>query len=99
MEPVLGGRDDLAGGAAAVSSVNLPTIAYRLPSWVRPQWSPSLADGTTQAGRERRAAIARPQWSPSLADGTTRVIRVLHEDQLLAAMEPVLGGRDDSAVV
>jgi len=39
----------------------------------KPQWSPSLADGTT-----RRASLAEyraaqgPQWSPSLADGTTR---------------------------
>jgi len=35
MEPVLGGRDDLAGGIAARRESALP------------QWSPSLADGTT----------------------------------------------------
>jgi len=43
------------------------------------------------------AAIMSPQWSPSLADGTTPE----HRPQLVqlhwAAMEPVLGGRDDPA--
>jgi len=40
----------------------------------------------------------RPQWSPSLADGTTVHLRVGHRQQDGAAMEPVLGGRDDSDI-
>jgi len=36
MEPVLGGRDDP------------PPAEVREPAPVKPQWSPSLADGTTR---------------------------------------------------
>jgi len=45
------------------------------PAWDRrpaPQWSPSLADGTTKGLTDANQAIYWPQWSPSLADGTTR---------------------------
>jgi len=36
-----------------------------------PQWSPSLADGTTGINWNGLARLPQPQWSPSLADGTT----------------------------
>ncbi len=84
-----------------------------------PQWSPSLADGTTDYARpvwygirgrngarpwrtgrptpagSMNSKLAEPQWSPSLADGTTRTTSRKAEQPVLAAMEPVLGGRDD----
>jgi len=108
MEPVLGGRDD-----AASSGVSSRAAAM-------PQWSPSLADGTTgmliptpsphrtcrngaRPWRTGRLAgggscsppRCKPQWSPSLADGTTVQARGRHPQLRVAAMEPVLGGRDD----
>jgi len=42
--------------------------AARIPT---PQWSPSLADGTTRIRPSGRRTRVSPQWSPSLADGTT----------------------------
>jgi len=36
-----------------------------------PQWSPSLADGTTSYIAGLYTSVSTPQWSPSLADGTT----------------------------
>jgi len=64
-----------------------------------PQWSPSLADGTTPSAVIDRVCLVQPQWSPSLADGTTRLPLAVRPQQLRAAMEPVLGGRDDSPAV
>jgi len=62
-----------------------------------PQWSPSLADGTTCSGMVGLLGLALPQWSPSLADGTTPRLRHALSVAAGAAMEPVLGGRDDCA--
>jgi len=108
MEPVLGGRDD-AGTAGGTLALGVP-----------PQWSPSLADGTTGHGQKvvRHPSHCRngarpwrtgrrdgtipapvtitPQWSPSLADGTTSTRPYGALLSYEAAMEPVLGGRDDS---
>jgi len=69
------------------------------PVWLPPpQWSPSLADGTTGMGKSPlELTWAQPQWSPSLADGTTRPARCGDGRAGVAAMEPVLGGRDDLA--
>jgi len=85
MEPVLGGRDDAIALARGLG-------------WLHgPQWSPSLADGTTSPWESAPAShAAAPQWSPSLADGTTANYRVLAASVCYAAMEPVLGGRDDA---
>jgi len=83
MEPVLGGRDDEGRHPNR-------SHARRMP-----QWSPSLADGTTSRSSHRGAQPALPQWSPSLADGTTRDPAQRQVRRLPAAMEPVLGGRDD----
>jgi len=58
MEPVLGGRDDVLAG-------------WDGPAVIRPQWSPSLADGTTESVLKFHREAYEPQWSPSLADGTT----------------------------
>jgi len=107
MEPVLGGRDDSAPATTPGSRSS------------RPQWSPSLADGTTLTGgssgtsppgrngarpwrtgrpylqlSQSLSGIA-PQWSPSLADGTTMAPGGTGTAVTGAAMEPVLGGRDD----
>jgi len=60
-----------------------------------PQWSPSLADGTTAHRPPQCIVMTLPQWSPSLADGTTRNRYRLPVPVPEAAMEPVLGGRDD----
>jgi len=60
-----------------------------------PQWSPSLADGTTLALALLVIDQGMPQWSPSLADGTTRHRQDPGRRPGQAAMEPVLGGRDD----
>jgi len=158
MEPVLGGRDDsptALPGRTSASSRNGARpwrtgrhcdLGYGQELRVKPQWSPSLADGTTSiisrgicvsryavmepvlGGRDdpelmivgsgqtvrrngarpwrtgRRAHGPRrphrrrqPQWSPSLADGTTRSADAAGRRPGLAAMEPVLGGRDDLA--
>jgi len=59
MEPVLGGRDDRPEAAIIVRCRHLP------------QWSPSLADGTTERLTAAPDCVLWPQWSPSLADGTT----------------------------
>jgi len=85
MEPVLGGRDDGP----------LPPRPSRAPT--SPQWSPSLADGTTDTRYGGSFSCTTPQWSPSLADGTTTGRRHLAPRCPRAAMEPVLGGRDDPA--
>jgi len=87
MEPVLGGRDD--GQQKYVAGV----------SGDAPQWSPSLADGTTGEHVARQHQRCVPQWSPSLADGTTGARAPAGTDVLGAAMEPVLGGRDDVTVL
>ncbi len=79
----------LADGTTAIT-------AEILLNGVWPQWSPSLADGTTR--RSRRPPCPRrsgPQWSPSLADGTTVTRLAVTVGDVRAAMEPVLGGRDD----
>jgi len=59
MEPVLGGRDDLRYSMADAIALeaamepvlggrdDAPPITDRPASVNRPQWSPSLADGTT----------------------------------------------------
>ncbi len=86
MEPVLGGRDDVQV---------LNDIGFQ---GIMPQWSPSLADGTTGLYLEGQpVSPAQPQWSPSLADGTTAQRRIRQLRGGAAAMEPVLGGRDDNA--
>jgi len=85
MEPVLGGRDDptrQSGGCASAGSRN-GARPWRTGRRIvcgagstkrrRPQWSPSLADGTTRAEPGFRVDLERPQWSPSLADGTTEL--------------------------
>jgi len=109
MEPVLGGRDDLTllgdGRIAAVAPQWSPVLGGRddgatmclaMSASTGPQWSPSLADGTTLPQTAGALRDEAPQWSPSLADGTTRLApRGDARPRSLAAMEPVLGGRDD----
>jgi len=85
MEPVLGGRDDPAGGRC------LRRITASR-NGARP-WRTGRRDAHSCTRRVPRT----PQWSPSLADGTTRRPRGTVVPALAAAMEPVLGGRDDRA--
>jgi len=71
----------------------------------RRQWAASCETGRNGArpwrtGRRVVALVRRlrgsvPQWSPSLADGTTRQGHPGLLARRDAAMEPVLGGRDD----
>jgi len=68
---------------------------YCLWRSVQPQWSPSLADGTTTVQDIIGRMQNLPQWSPSLADGTTERTTMATTRDGRAAMEPVLGGRDD----
>jgi len=83
MEPVLGGRDDgraHPAGPACRRGRNgarpwrtgrrVPDRAAQVDPGL-PQWSPSLADGTTCRRAEGEPEHSQPQWSPSLADGTT----------------------------
>jgi len=85
MEPVLGGRDDrnqcspvcenrdCRNGARPWRTGRPVRRRAALLGWAPPQWSPSLADGTTKAAAQPPALPPSPQWSPSLADGTTRL--------------------------
>jgi len=110
MEPVLGGRDDWPGGALSPGhcspqwspSLADGTTSTSSPSGRRsrrkPQWSPSLADGTTPGIAYGDDLNPRPQWSPSLADGTTVNLPFWYPSTTAAAMEPVLGGRDDRPI-
>jgi len=83
MEPVLGGRDDPALSGSA------PRLRVRR-NGARP-WRTGRLFGC----RDHPSTILVPQWSPSLADGTTPgPVRPEHPLSP-AAMEPVLGGRDD----
>ena len=86
MEPVHGGRDDRV-------------LAEQGLVLKGPQWSPSTEDGTTYLDVAARAVRKQPQWSPSTEDGTTAPFTARLERVKGAAMEPVHGGRDDSAVV
>jgi len=107
MEPVLGGRDDAGvdcpGARLPVSPQWSPSLADGTTAiagscrcrLLAPQWSPSLADGTTCRESGRPWPVSAPQWSPSLADGTTRGAPRGPVLDRVAAMEPVLGGRDD----
>jgi len=110
MEPVLGGRDD---GRGVVSHRCSPSRRNGARPWRtgrrplslpprhhkrQPQWSPSLADGTTFSLNTEAWGMGQPQWSPSLADGTTRRLPRGANPDAHAAMEPVLGGRDDVRV-
>jgi len=108
MEPVLGGRDDRRRGpsfrragpcrnGARPWRTGRPCGATGEPSgFLPPQWSPSLADGTTSGVAGVKGEQLEPQWSPSLADGTTVLIDRPAGGSAQAAMEPVLGGRDDA---
>jgi len=84
MEPVLGGRDDPAAAE--------PTRSGRSRRNGARPW---------RTGRQVLAAQIQqesgwPQWSPSLADGTTPQPSLRLDQHVRAAMEPVLGGRDDA---
>jgi len=54
MEPVLGGRDDAAG--------HVPVLRPGYP----PQWSPSLADGTTPPDVVRTEILCQAAMEPVL---------------------------------
>ncbi len=109
MEPVLGGRDDAPmvpspGTSPTTRAAMEPVLGGRddldwdqYLQWLSgPQWSPSLADGTTQQTSAREGGRIMPQWRPSLADGTTSAACRSRCRASAAAMEPVLGGRDDT---
>ncbi len=85
MEPVLGGRDDAmsAPPATAVASGRNGARPWRT--------------GRPAAYLPGSPTPHRPQWSPSLADGTTSRVPRGGPAGCRAAMEPVLGGRDDLA--
>jgi len=83
MEPVLGGRDD----APLVSVSCTPTP---------PQWSPSLADGTTRLAALLRGVPRAAAMEPVLGGRDDLGDHPGLVDPGAAAMEPVLGGRDDS---
>jgi len=108
MEPVLGGRDDdlsisrsSPAGCAAMEPVlggrDDGTWASAGTLWMtRPQWSPSLADGTTGHGPGHPALPEDAAMEPVLGgrDDRDRFGEMGGVDP--AAMEPVLGGRDDA---
>jgi len=58
-----------------------------------------LADGTTEVSAHDALGDLQPQWSPSLADGTTAKAAPGPDWSADAAMEPVLGGRDDHSPI
>jgi len=109
MEPVLGGRDDLLGRASeglAPPAAMEPVLGGRddLRKHCIPCRGASGRNGARPWRTGRRPAtidgvttVLVPQWSPSLADGTTIVDRAPLTPDQKAAMEPVLGGRDDAA--
>ncbi len=77
MEPVLGGRDDLGIMAKVLDAITAamePVLGGRDDSiqagqgnWtLAPQWSPSLADGTTRSRRRDRAARHPAAMEPVL---------------------------------
>jgi len=82
-------------GARPWRTGRLVMMAPMPPARAWPQWSPSLADGTTSWDEHQKVSHPRPQWSPSLADGTTSASIASRAGVPAAAMEPVLGGRDD----
>jgi len=112
MEPVLGGRDDLDGvprlGTAASTAAMEPVLGGRddasrtrvlrainaCRNGARP-WRTGRRPGILEY---YPTAGAGPQWSPSLADGTTVRGTIIPYCNHPAAMEPVLGGRDDPPV-
>jgi len=83
MEPVLGGRDDRL------------TLDHSSGTQLVPQWSPSLADGTTprrvMGDPGRGLAAMEPVLGGRDDSGKSDCCRY----RTVAAMEPVLGGRDD----
>jgi len=109
MEPVLGGRDDrsVAGsqigttysrnGARPWRTGRLAGLAAGDQVQLLPQWSPSLADGTTGLAEQLGAFQGDAAMEPVLGgrDDAVRADGPVADDG--AAMEPVLGGRDDSA--
>jgi len=86
MEPVLGGRDDRPGQEPRRRRCGCRNGA-------RP-WR----TGRLERGWLKFRVRDGPQWSPSLADGTTIMTEPGTVTITLAAMEPVLGGRDDPAL-
>jgi len=107
MEPVLGGRDDWP--SRWQSAVPLIRRNGARP-WRTGRRTAAACAGTRTCRRNgaRPWRTGRPppppppppkkkppQWSPSLADGTTVRLRAAAAVRRAAAMEPVLGGRDD----
>jgi len=107
MEPVLGGRDDpplgkpsralqsCRNGARPWRTGRLAGLAANDAVQLLPQWSPSLADGTTPlrppALRRAKSAAMEPVLGGRDDPGRNR----RRDGPVHAAMEPVLGGRDD----
>ncbi len=72
------------------------TAASRFDGTDTPQWSPASGAGKTWSSTSSSSPYIRPQWSPASGAGKTGGREDVVHPVAVAAMEPGLGGREDS---